>query len=79
VSRIISTQLRRVGNEKARRGVLYFPKSFVDDSTFPFPLGTKVLVRIRGQRIIIEKDTRKVRTEEVDEGKQRRQPRAAKA
>jgi len=37
-------------------GTLYIPAGVVNDSSFPFSVNDRVIVRIRGKRLIVEKD-----------------------
>ena len=39
-------------------GTLYIPANVVNDSLFPFQGNEKVLVRIRGRRLIVESEPR---------------------
>ena len=46
-----NTKITKVGS----RHTIYLEKSFVEDSAFPFKPNGELLVRIEGNRIIIEK------------------------
>jgi len=39
-----------------KTGILYIPADIVKDSSFPFEANEKVLVRIEGHKLIVERD-----------------------
>lgn len=41
---------------KGRTGVLYIPADIVKDSSFPFEPNETVIIKIEGERLVIEKD-----------------------
>ena len=44
-------------NAVSSRHTIYLKKNLVNDSVFPFKIGEPLIVRIEGNRLIIEKDT----------------------
>lgn len=47
----VKSKINRVGS----RHTVYLKKSLVDDSNFPFEVGEPLIVRIEGDKLIIEK------------------------
>ena len=41
---------------KGKTGILYIPADIVKDSSFPFEPNETVIIKIEGERLIIEKD-----------------------
>lgn len=48
------TKINRVGS----RHTIYLRKDLIDDSSFPFKVGEELVVRIEGDRLIIEKESK---------------------
>lgn len=44
---------------RGKTGIIYIPSHLVTDSTFPFADGEKVLIRIEGEELVIEKTRKK--------------------
>jgi len=44
---------------RGKTGIIYVPSHLVTDSTFPLGNGEQVLVRIDGERLIVEKTRKK--------------------
>jgi hypothetical protein len=44
-------------DNRSKTGVLYIPADVVKDSSFPFDPNQKVIVRIDGKRLIVERQT----------------------
>ena len=54
--KMIESQAKLIIAPKSRTGLLYIPSNLVVDSAFPFrDLPCKVLIRIDGKKLIIEK------------------------
>lgn len=51
----------KTGGKSYDKFFIYIPTSVAKDSAFPFKPGEEVLVRIEGDRLVIEKATRKSR------------------
>jgi len=47
-----TTKINKVGS----RHSVYLKKNLVDDSNFPFEVGEPLIVRIEGDKLIIEKE-----------------------
>jgi len=45
-------------SDRSRTGVLYIPADIVKDSLFPFSPNEEVIVRIEGDRLVIERNSR---------------------
>ncbi len=45
-------------SDRSRTGVLYIPADVVKDSLFPFSPNEEVVVRIEGERLVIERNSR---------------------
>jgi len=45
-------------SDRSRTGVLYIPADLVKDSLFPFSPNEEVVVRIDGERLVIERSSR---------------------
>jgi len=45
-------------SDRSRTGVLYIPADIVKDSLFPFSPNEEVIVRIEGERLVIERNSR---------------------
>lgn len=44
-------------SDRSRTGVLYIPADIVKDSLFPFSPNEEVIVRIEGDRLVIERNS----------------------
>ena len=44
---------------RGKTGIIYVPADLVKDSTFPFTNGDSLLIRIDGERLLIEKASRR--------------------
>ncbi len=44
-------------SDRSRTGVLYIPADIVKDSLFPFSANEEVIVRIEGERLVIERNS----------------------
>jgi hypothetical protein len=44
---------------RGKTGIIYVPSHLVTDSTFPFGDGEQVLIRIDGDRLVVEKARKK--------------------
>jgi hypothetical protein len=44
-------------SDRSRTGVLYIPADLVKDSLFPFSPNEEVVVRIDGERLVIERSS----------------------
>jgi hypothetical protein len=42
-------------SDRSRTGVLYIPADVVKDSLFPFSANEEVLVRIEGEKLVVER------------------------
>lgn len=42
-------------SDRSRTGVLYIPADVVKDSLFPFSANEEVIVRIDGERLVVER------------------------
>jgi hypothetical protein len=42
-------------SSKSSTGILYLPSHLMTDSAFPFPVPSRVKVRIDGEKLIVEK------------------------
>jgi hypothetical protein len=42
-------------SDRSRTGVLYIPADIVKDSLFPFAANEEVLVRIEGEKLVVER------------------------
>ena len=47
----IETKLRKVNS----RHTIYIRKSLIDDSAFPFKIGEPLIIRIEGEKLVIER------------------------
>jgi hypothetical protein len=45
-------------SDRSRTGVLYIPADVVKDSLFPFAANEEVLVRIEGEKLVVERRSR---------------------
>ena len=45
-------------SDRSRTGVLYIPADVVKDSLFPFSANEEVLVRIEGEKLVVERRLR---------------------
>jgi hypothetical protein len=45
-------------SDRSRTGVLYIPADIVKDSLFPFAANEEVLVRIEGEKLVVERRSR---------------------
>ena len=45
-------------SDRSRTGVLYIPADVVKDSLFPFAPNEEVVVRIDGERLVVERSSR---------------------
>jgi hypothetical protein len=45
-------------SDRSRTGVLYIPADVVKDSLFPFSANEEVLVRIEGEKLVVERRSR---------------------
>jgi len=45
-------------SDRSRTGVLYIPADIVKDSLFPFAPNEEVVVRIEGERLVVERSSR---------------------
>jgi hypothetical protein len=48
----VKTKINRVG----ARHTIYLRKDLVDDTNFPFEVGEPLMVRIEGEKLVIEKE-----------------------
>jgi len=44
-------------SDRSRTGVLYIPADIVKDSLFPFAPNEEVVVRIEGERLVVERSS----------------------
>ena len=44
-------------SDRSRTGVLYIPADVVKDSLFPFSANEEVIVRIDGERLVVERSS----------------------
>ena len=44
---------------RGKTGIIYVPADLVKDSTFPFSIGDSLHIRIDGERLIIEKTSKR--------------------
>jgi hypothetical protein len=45
-----------VPNKRGKTGLIYIPADVVKDSSFPFKPNEKVIIKIDGEKLIIEKE-----------------------
>ncbi|MGB9021927.1 MAG: hypothetical protein WCC94_00640 [Candidatus Bathyarchaeia archaeon] len=45
-------------SDRSRTGVLYIPADIVKDSLFPFSANEEVVIRIEGERLVVERSSR---------------------
>ena len=48
------TKVHKVGS----RHTIYLKKALVDDSAFPFEVGEPLIIRIKDDKLVIEKETK---------------------
>ena len=48
----VKTKINRVGS----RHTIYLRKDLIDDSSFPFKIGETLILRVEGDKIIIERE-----------------------
>jgi len=53
----VKTKINKVGS----RHTIYLKTDLINDSNFPFHVGESLIVRIEGDKLIIEKESKNVR------------------
>lgn len=59
VKRVLEAKARLIiPTNKGKTGILYIPADIVKDSSFPFEPNETVIIKIEGDRLVIEKEER---------------------
>jgi hypothetical protein len=57
---MVQEDTRRFGaSSRGKTGIIYVPADLVEDTTFPFANGDSLLIRIDGERLIVQKASKK--------------------
>lgn len=57
VKRVLEAKARLIiPTNKGKTGILYIPADIVKDSSFPFEPNETVIIKIEGDRLVIEKE-----------------------
>ena len=52
---VLEAEGKLTSNPRGRTGILYIPSSIMIDSAFPFPVPSRVRVKIEDGKLVIEK------------------------